>query len=60
MEDSEEKREPNTEFEKVNGELIETFGVLGKIQCKLCKEAMKLVEKEVNSHSSKVNMKYLN
>lgn len=33
----------------------ETYGILGKLECKLCKEAMKIVEKEVNKNSAKVN-----
>lgn len=34
----------------------EIYGIIGKLQCKLCKEAMKLVEKEVNKDSSKVKL----
>lgn len=37
---------------------IEPRGILGKVQCKLCKEAMKIVEKEVNGQSSKVITNY--
>lgn len=33
------------------------FGILDKIQCKLCEEAMKLVEREIKRDSSKVSLR---
>lgn len=36
--------------------LPETYSIIGKLKCKLCKEAMKLVEKEINKDSTKVNL----
>lgn len=41
-------------------ELESTYGILDKLQCKLCEQAMKLVEREVSRDSSKVNWFYLN
>lgn len=57
--DSKDGVATDMKFENPNDEVIEAFGIFGKLQCKLCKEAMKIVEKEVNSHSSKVNVIYL-
>lgn len=31
------------------------YGIQDKLQCKLCEEAMKLVEREISRDSSKVN-----
>lgn len=36
--------------------LIETYGLLGKIQCKLCVEVMRPVAKAVRKDSAKVNL----
>ncbi|XP_055301842.1 saposin-C-like [Sitodiplosis mosellana] len=54
---SEDSNESAHVIETTNDDAIEAFDLLGKIQCKLCKEAMKIVEKEVNSHSSKEEIK---
>lgn len=35
--------------------LIETYGLLGKIQCKLCVEVMRPVVKAIRKDSAKVN-----
>ena len=48
----------NGELENTHDDAIDAFDMWGKIQCKLCKEAMRFVEKEVNSDSSKVNANY--
>lgn len=44
----------NVELEFPDDETIQAFGLLGKVQCKLCKEAMGPVVKELDKHSSKV------
>ncbi|XP_055301843.1 saposin-C-like [Sitodiplosis mosellana] len=46
-------------IEKNNAEmeLIMTFGILGKVQCKLCTEAMRPVAKELHKNSSKEEIK---
>lgn len=47
--------EEDIEFD-LSGELSpEAYGIIGKIKCKLCKGAMKIVEKEVNKDTAKVN-----
>lgn len=48
----------NEKLENARDDAIDAFDVWGKIQCKLCKEAMRFIEKEVNSDSSKVNANY--
>ena len=42
-----------------NDGVIAAYSLLGKVQCKLCTEAMRPVVKELNKHSSKVNMTYM-
>lgn len=49
--------ENEIDLDDVDLELLDElqFGLLGKLKCKLCKEAMRKVEKEVNRDSAKVN-----
>lgn len=50
-----------TQFESdEKSDVEENYGILDKIYCKLCEEAMKLVEKEINKDSSVVSEKYFN
>lgn len=46
--------EEDIEFDLSSELSPETYSIIGKIKCRLCKEAMKIVEKEINSESAKV------
>lgn len=37
-------------------EVVEQFGILDKIKCKLCEKAMEQIVKEINKNSSKVGI----
>lgn len=46
--------EENINFDLSSELSPETYSIIGKIKCKLCKEAMKFVENEINNESAKV------